>query len=165
MISMIAAVADDGAIGKNNALPWHISGDLKYFKKMTKGHRIIMGRRTFESFPGVLPHREHYVLTRDPEWKVDHERVHICHDAKALLSMAKESEEEWFVIGGSSVYAMAMDTADQLLITRVHTTVDQADAWFPGINSDVWTVASKSETMVDQDSGLEYEFVRYERVK
>ncbi|MCF0136284.1 MAG: dihydrofolate reductase, partial [Lachnospiraceae bacterium] len=104
MLSLIAAVADDRAIGKDNQLPWHLSGDLKRFKEITAGHPIIMGRKTFLSLGRVLPKRHHYVLTGDPSYSYEHDRVTVCRDASELFKQAGESEEEWFVIGGASVY-------------------------------------------------------------
>ena len=163
MLSVIVAAADDNAIGKGGDLPWHLSEDLKRFKRLTKGHSLLMGRKTFESLHGVLPKRFHLVVTRDPSFHFDHERVEIIHDLGEALRRAKESEEEWFLIGGGSLYKALLDQADRLYLTRVHTTIEGADTYFPEIDSACWEEIFRSELMHDDASGLTYEFIDYVR--
>lgn len=156
---MIAAIGDDRAIGVRGNMPWHISGDLRYFKRVTLGCPVIMGRTTYESLGRPLPGRKNIVLTgRDassfPEGVVTArslgEAYEACGDA-----------ERCFVIGGASVYAAAIDSMDKLYITHIHTVVVDADAYFPQINSYIWQMESRSETFTDPECGCEYEFAVY----
>ena len=163
MLSVIVAAADDNAIGKNGDLPWHLSEDLKRFKRLTKGHSLLMGRKTFESLHGVLPKRFHLVVTRDPSYHFDHERVEITTDLAGAVKRAKESDEEWFLIGGGSLYRALLDQADKLYLTRVHTRIEDADTYFPEIDASIWREVFRSEPVLDEASGLSYEFIDYMR--
>lgn len=158
---MIAAVADNNGIGIKGELPWHLSEDLKYFKSQTKGFPVIMGRTTFFSIGRPLPGRMNIVLNAggDPI-----EGVHCVQSFEEAYELAeKTTAEKVFVIGGASVYKAALNDMDELFITHVHTTVNGADAFFPNIDPKEWAIKSKSETKTDPDSGLNYEFVIYER--
>lgn len=117
-LSIIVAKASNNAIGKDNALLWHLSDDLKRFKKLTMGHPIIMGRKTFESLPGVLPGRVHYVLTGNKDYKAP-EGVLLFHDVKSLMESLPEGEN--FVIGGEHMYKALLPYAGALYITEVET--------------------------------------------
>lgn len=154
---IIVAVADNDAIGINGNMPWHISEELKYFKKTTLGCPVIMGRTTFESLGKALPGRKNIVLSSrniDSEGIV---RVGSFEEAFA----ACEDAEKCFIIGGASVYSKLIDCVDRLYVTEVHTTIIGADAFFPKINCDIWSEISRSELFKDEKSGLEYEFVVY----
>lgn len=163
MLSMIVAVADDLAIGRQNGLPWHLSGDLKRFKEITSGHPIIMGENTFHSLGRVLPKRQHYVLSWNEDFASDHPRVHVMRDLMEAVRLAKESEEEWFIIGGASIYKASLDLVDRLYLTRVHVNVPDADAFFPLINEDNWIEISRSELQQDEEGAPTYEYVDYVR--
>ncbi len=163
MLSMIVAVADDLAIGRKNGLPWHLSGDLKRFKAITSGHPIVMGENTFISLGRVLPKRQHYVLTWNKDFTVEHERVHVYHDLMDIVPMAKESEDEWFIIGGASIYKASLDLVDRLYLTKVHTTVPDADAFFPEFKEEEWEVLSRSEIQQDDENGPCYEYIDLKR--
>ncbi|MDO8643795.1 MAG: dihydrofolate reductase, partial [bacterium] len=117
MISIIAAVAKNRIIGKNNQLPWHLPEDLKHFKEITMGHPILMGRKTFESIGHPLPGRENIVLTRDRSWKA--EGVTVIHDFEAILKQRVATEEN-FVIGGSKIYELALPYAQKLYLTLIN---------------------------------------------
>ena len=159
MISIIAAVADGNAIGKDNALLWHISEDLKYFKKITSGHSVIMGRKTFESIGRPLPGRKNIVVSRSPLGRTDIEQA---FDLEALLkSLSRKRKEEFFVIGGGSVYASAMKYARRLYITRVYSKAEGADAFFPEIDEKKWAVVEKSEILHDQENNIDFQFIVY----
>ena len=157
---LIVAVSDNLAIGRGGDMPWHLSEDLKYFRRVTMGCPVIMGRTTFESIGRPLPGRKNIVLSRRrdslPEGVVRVESLREAYDE------AKPSER-CFVIGGASVYAEAVDGMDRLYITRIHTTVPDADAYFPEIDLSVWKERSRSETYTDEGSGLRFEFVVYGR--
>ncbi len=157
---LIVAVSDNLAIGRGGDMPWHLSEDLKYFRRVTMGCPVIMGRTTFESIGRPLPGRKNIVLSRRrdalPEGVVRVESLREAYDEA-------EPSERCFVIGGASVYAEAVDGMDRLYITRIHTVVPDADAFFPEIDLSVWKERSRSETYTDEGSGLRFEFVVYGR--
>jgi dihydrofolate reductase len=114
-ITLVVARAINGVIGRDNRLPWHIPGDLKRFKALTMGSVMVMGRKTFESLPGVLPGRRHIVLTRDPDWRA--EGTEVAHDAAAALALA--GDEPVSVIGGAAVFDLFEPIADRIELTEV----------------------------------------------
>ena len=158
---LIVAVADNWAIGVKGDLPWHISEDLKYFKRMTKGCPVIMGRTTYFSLPfRPLKGRKNIVLNLGGDPIPDDV---VCVNSFEEAYAAAEPAERCFVMGGASVYRQALDAMDRLYITHVHTIIDNADAYFPVINSDIWQVEARSGVMKDEESGYEFEFVTYIR--
>ena len=159
---IIAAVADNGAIGVRGGMPWHISEDLKYFKRVTMGCPVIMGRTTFESLGKPLPGRLNIVLSRS---RGDFPEGVVCVQSaeEAFREAGRTGVEQCFIIGGAKVYAQLLDCADMLYLTRVHTMVGDADAFFPRIDTDVWREESCSETFTDPKSGISFEFVVYSR--
>jgi len=157
---LIVAIADDHAIGVRGGLPWHLSEDLKYFKRMTQGCPVIMGRTTYFSLPfHPLKGRKNIVLNLggDPI----PEATCVYSFDEAFAEAEKETAERSFVMGGASVYKAAINMMDRLFITHVHTTIPEADAFFPEIDSSIWKVESKSETFRDEETGFEFEFVVY----
>ncbi|MCR4823904.1 MAG: dihydrofolate reductase [Bacteroidales bacterium] len=156
---LIVAVSDNRAIGRGGTMPWHLRADLQYFKRVTMGCPMIMGRTTFESIGRPLPGRRNIVLTRR---KTPIEGV-TCVATMAAAYEAAEPAPRCFVIGGASVYRAVIDTMDRLYITHIHATIPDADAYFPEINSDIWAVESRSGVETDPESGLSYEFVTYVR--
>lgn len=156
---MIVAVADNGAIGVKGELPWHISEDLKYFRRQTTGCPVIMGRTTYDSIGRPLPGRRNIVLTSRPGLP---ETVCAVSSPEQAFEAA-EPAERCFVIGGAKLYAQLIGSVDKLYLTRVHTTVPDADAFFPAVDPAVWKEDSCSETKRDEESGLEYEFAVYSR--
>ena len=154
---LIVAMADDRAIGRGGTMPWHLSADLQYFKRITLGCPVIMGRTTFRSIGRPLPGRLNIVLTRSAEPIPGA----VCVSSMADAYAAAEPAERVFVIGGASVYQAVIDTMDRLFVTHIHTTIPDADAFFPEINSDIWAVEARSGVLSDDASGLEYEFVTY----
>ena len=159
MLSIIVAIsASNNAIGKDNSLLWHISEDLKRFKEITSNHKILMGRKTFESLPGILPNREHIILTRDKNFNVDSDKVTIINNIEDAIKYYKDSNEEIFIIGGGEVYKEFLPFANKLYLTKVYKDFD-ADTFFPQINLDEWKVIHTSETKIDEKSGLNFEFI------
>lgn len=158
MISIIVAIAKDNVIGKDNKLLWHISEDLKRFKKITTGKKMIMGRKTFESLPGILPNREHIVLTRDNNFNVDSDKVTIEHDFNSVLQRYLECEDEVFVIGGAEIYKQFLPYAKKLYLTKVDEEFE-GDTYFPGINYSNYNTEYTSEIFIDEKNGLHYTFV------
>lgn len=158
---LIVAVADNLGIGIKGDLPWHISEDLKFFKKTTSGSPVIMGRTTYFSLPKhPLPGRKNIVLNLGGDDIPEACCVYSFDEAFA----AAESEncERCFVMGGASVYRMAIDMVDRMFITHVHTVID-ADVFFPEIDPAIWEKASVSETHTDPETGYSFEFVEYIR--
>ena len=158
---IIVAVADNNGIGVKGALPWHISDDLKYFKAVTRGYPVIMGRTTYFSIGRPLPGRKNIVLNLggDPIPEV----TCVYSFDEAYAEAAATGADKCFIMGGASVYRAALPEMDRLYITHVHTEVKEADAFFPAIDPDVWTRISISETHTDPETGFEFEFVVYER--
>lgn len=164
MLSIIVGMGRNHEIGKGGKLPWHLKPDMKRFKELTTGHTIIMGRHTFESLPKVLPEREHIVVTRDRSFKVDDPRVQVVYELEPVLTEAKQSSEEVFIIGGGSVYEESLEYADALYLTRIDQTFE-ADTFFPHLEADDWQVDERSGLLYDKESGLRYEFVNLSRWK
>ena len=160
MISIIVAIANDNVIGKDNKLIWHISEDLKRFKRITNNHKMIMGRKPFQSLPGVLPNREHIIITRDSNFNVDSNQVSICHDLDSLIKKYENSEEEVFIIGGAEIYTQFLPHAHKLYLTRINHNFD-GDTYFPEINYDNFEIESTSEPIIDEKNNIEYKFINF----
>ena len=161
---IIVAIADNNAIGRDNALLWHISEDLKFFKRTTSGCPVIMGRRTFESIGRPLPKRTNIVVSRGfdaPEGVVVVPSLDEAYKAASAVIPDLIGNSRCFVIGGGQIYAQSMQDADCLIITHVHTVIEDADTFFPKIDPSVWKVESRSETFHDEESGYDFEFVEY----
>lgn len=176
---IIVAIADNNAIGRDNALLWHISEDMKFFRKTTTGSPVIMGRKTFESIGRPLPKRLNIIISRSgyqaPEGVLVASSLEEAYRfANESISCGSRSDEilktedpvsRCFVIGGGQIYARAMETADRLIVTHVNTVIGDADTFFPQIDPLVWKVAERSGCMHDEESGFDFEFVTYERMK
>ncbi|HRN96157.1 MAG TPA: dihydrofolate reductase [Candidatus Levybacteria bacterium] len=128
-ISLIAAISENKVIGRDNALPWHISEDLKRFKAITKGHPVIMGRKTYESIGRLLPNRTNIIITRDKDYKVN-EAITVSSIESAIEEAKKVDQEEIFIIGGGQIFEQVIEIADKLYLTIVHTSID-GDVYFP----------------------------------
>ena len=163
MLSIIVAKANNDVIGGDNKLLWHISEDLKRFKEITSGHTIIMGRKTFESLPKILPNRHHIVITRDTNFKVDSESVTIINDISDVISRFKDTEEEVFIIGGGEIYKTLIPYTKKLYLTRVYKDFE-GDTSFPVINYDKWNIVNKSEIKVNEKDNLNYDFIDLEKL-
>ncbi|MCE5221754.1 MAG: dihydrofolate reductase [Clostridium sp.] len=158
MISISVAVAKNNVIGKDNKLLWHISEDLKRFKRNTSNKKMIMGRKTFESLPGILPNREHIVVTRDENFKVDSDKVTIVHDLNSLLEKYLKCEDEIFVIGGAEIYKQLLPYTQKIYLTKIDETFE-GDTYFPEINYDEFKADYISEQFIDEKNGLNYTFI------
>ena len=161
MLSIIVAKAQNNIIGKDNKLLWHIPEDLKMFKKLTTGHTIIMGRKTFESLGRVLPNRKHIVFTQNPDFKVNDENVKVIHSMLEIQEYI-ESKEENFVIGGAMIYNLLMPYTNKMYITEIHKDFE-GDTVFPKINLDIWKEVSREKGKDVKENNLDYDFVKYER--
>ena len=159
--NVIVAIADNYAIGKDNALLWHISEDLRFFKRKTLGWPVIMGRKTFESIGRALPSRVNIVISRGFSTG---EEVEIAGSLEEAFAIAESTNlEKCFVMGGGQIYAQALESADRLVVTHVHVVIEDADTFFPPIDPQKWTVEGRSELMTDESTGHTFEFVEYVR--
>lgn len=145
MISLIVAATENNAIGKDNKMLFHIKEDLLFFKNTTINKTIVMGRKTFESLPGVLPFRKHIVLSRDKGYNVENQQVEIKHSLEEVLEEIKFSKEEIFIIGGEEIYRQILEKnlADKIYITRIYKTVEDADTFFPKIDEEKFQIVDK----------------------
>ncbi|WP_281846897.1 dihydrofolate reductase [Olleya namhaensis] len=159
-LTMIVAAGENNEIGKNNDLIWHLRDDLKRFKALTSGHHIIMGRKTFESFPKPLPNRTHIVISRQSDYKVP-EGVIVVNNIEAAIALAKDDAQP-FIIGGGEIYKLAMPYASKLELTRVHSNFD-ADTFFPEIDLSVWKETANTFHTKDENHDFEFSFVTYQR--
>ena len=161
MLHLIAAVAKDGGIGKDNQLLCHISADLKRFKQLTMGHTIVMGRKTFESLPGILPGRPHIVLTSQEDYTVDSPNVTIVHSLAELYALLHE-DEDYFIIGGASLYTECIDNAATLYLTEIDATFP-ADTFFPAFDKTKWHVIEEEHHASSEQNPYAFTFVHYVR--
>ncbi len=159
LISLIAAVAENRAIGIDNRMPWHLPADLRHFKALTVGKPIIMGRRTWESLPGLLPDRPHIVVTRKPDYRAEGCRV--VHSVDAALAAAGDAPEV-MVVGGAELYSALLPRADRLYLTQVETTV-AGDAFFPDYDPAQWRVTAQERHAADARNPFAYRFLTLER--
>lgn len=158
---MIAAVAENNALGKNNDLLWHLPNDFKRFKEITSGHYIIMGRKTFDSFPKPLPNRTHVIISRQNN--LEKEGCIVVQDLEKALAVCPKNEDV-FIIGGGEIYKQFMTFADQLDITRVHDSFD-ADVYFPEIDSEIWELTTEIMHQKDEKHLFDYSFQTFVRKK
>ena len=159
MITLIAAVAENNALGKDNQLLWHLSDDFKRFKNITTGHFIIMGRKTFESFPKPLPNRAHVIITRQKNYTA--ENCIVVDSLEKAIAVSPKGEEI-FIIGGGQIYSQSIERADKLDITRVHHTFD-ADTFFPEIDLDKWKLTAAEFHPKDEKHLFDFTFQTYLR--
>lgn len=160
MITMIAAIGTNGELGKDNNLVWHLPNDLKRFKKITAGHHVIMGRKTFESLGKPLPNRTNIIISRNKDY--------IAEGCTVVTSLedaldAAQSDENPYILGGAQIYKQAIEIADVLDLTLVDATLD-ADAFFPEIDMSVWKEVSREDHLADGNHKYNYSFVTYKKV-
>jgi dihydrofolate reductase len=156
--AIIAAVARNGVIGHRNRMPWRLPEDLKRFRRLTLGHAVIMGRRTFESIGKPLAGRSNIVVTRSPDWTLS--GCHAAHSLDAALAAVHEREDA-FVIGGAEIYALALPVARRLYLTEIERDFD-GDAFFPDFDRSRWREVSRESRVLGGPEGFAYHFVVYE---
>lgn len=161
MVTIIAAIAENNALGKNNQLLWHLPADLKRFKKTTLNHVVIMGRKTFESLGKPLPNRTNILITRDKNYKV--EGCVVVNSLKEALETATKEDENPFILGGAEIYKQAMPFTDKLDVTFVHHKFD-ADVFFPEIDKTIWKETSREDLKANEKNKYDYSFVTFERI-
>lgn len=159
-VIIIVAAAENNSIGKDNNLLWHLPDDFKHFKSHTSGNYIIMGRKTFESFPKPLPNRTHIILTRG-KYNVP-EGCQIASSIEGALSIIPKTTEKVFIIGGGEIYKQAMPFATHIELTRVHTHID-GDTYFPEIDNEIWELISEIHHPKDQNHIYDFTFLSYQK--
>ena len=159
-VSIIAIVASNGVIGRDNGLPWHMSTDLKRFKALTMGHHMIMGRKTFESLGGrILPGRPHIVVTRGDLHVDGVQTAHSIEEALALVS----GDSEPFICGGAEIYRQSMHRATRMYITQIHADVE-GDTYFPEFDDvNEWKLADREDFEADEKNDYPFSFLTYEK--
>ena len=164
-VSLIVAVAENGVIGKDNDLIWHLPKDMKFFKETTLGHHVIMGRKNFESIPEKyrpLPNRTNVVITRQADYKA--EGCVVINSVEEALEIAKQNgDKEPFIIGGGQIYKIALEQnlVDKIYLTKVHHTFD-GDTFFPKLNNE-WKEINKKVNKADEKHAYDYDFITLER--
>lgn len=159
-VTLIAAASENNIIGKDNKLIWRLSDDLKHFKELTKGHFVIMGRKTFESMPKALPNRTNVIITRKTDYKV--ENAIVVNSLEKALKVA-ENDNQPFVIGGGEIYKLSMEIADRIELTRVHTSIE-GDTSFPEIDLEKWQEVKNEKRLKNEKNEYDFSFLRYDKI-
>ncbi|NQW35598.1 MAG: dihydrofolate reductase [Flavobacteriales bacterium] len=159
MITIIAAVANNNVLGKDNQLIWHLPADLKRFKQTTSGHAVIMGRKTFDSLGKALPNRTNIIITQNKHFTA--QNCVVVHSLTNALNIAK-ADDNPFILGGANIYQQALAFADVLDLTFVHHDFD-GDVFFPEIDLKIWKKMSRQDFKADAKNIYDYSFVRFER--
>ena len=164
-ISLIAAVAQNGVIGRDNDMIWHLPDDFAFFKRKTSHHPIIMGRKSLEALGKPLPNRTNIVITRNPDFTATGVIVvHTLDDALAEAKKAERATDEIFVIGGAEIYKMALPLVTTLHLTEIHQAYE-GDAYFPAFDKREWIEVSRRPHPIDDRHAAAFDFVEYERKK
>ncbi|MAZ43767.1 MAG: hypothetical protein CMF48_01125 [Legionellales bacterium] len=156
-ICLISAKSDNDAIGRDNQMPWHLSPDMRHFKALTTGQVCLMGRKTYESLGKPLPNRENVVITRQPDYPLPEGVQRQTSLEQALKTYA--TAEKIMVIGGAQLYEQCLPLADLIYLTQVHTTVSDADTFFPTIDPRRWVEVAREDFPEEPKSGLAYSFI------
>ncbi|HHC80267.1 MAG TPA: dihydrofolate reductase [Flavobacteriia bacterium] len=159
MITIIAAIGNNGELGKDNDLIWHLPNDLKRFKKVTAGHHVIMGRKTYESLGKPLPNRTNIVITGNRDFNA--EGCLVVNSLEAALEAAN-TDTAPYILGGAQIYKQAIEIADMLDLTLVNAELE-ADAFFPQIDTSVWKETARQDFKADEKHRYDYSFVTYQR--
>lgn len=159
-VTLIAAASENNIIGKDNKLIWRLSDDLKHFKELTKGHFVIMGRKTFESMPKALPNRTNVIITRKTDYKA--ENAIVVNSLEKALKVA-ENDNQPFVIGGGEIYKLSMEIADRIELTRVHTSIE-GDTSFPEIDLEKWQEVKNEKRLKNEKNEYDFSFLRYDKI-
>ena len=160
LVTIIVAAAENNVIGNENKLIWHLSDDLKRFKNLTKGHHVIMGRKTFESMPKALPNRTNVIITRRKDYIA--ENAIVVNSMEEALKVSSDDPQP-FIIGGGEIYKMSINISDKIELTRVHHNFD-GDTYFPEIDSKIWCEINRTEKKKDDKHKYDYTFITYEKI-
>lgn len=163
IVSIIVAASKNNAIGKNNELLWHMPADLKFFRKTTSGHAVIMGRKTFDSVGAALPKRRNIVITRQPNFQA--ENVEVVGSLGEALDICENEKDEIFIVGGAQIYEQAMHLTDRIYLTRINHDFEDADTFFPEIDDKKWQLEEVEHHESDDKNPYDYSFYLYAKVK
>ncbi|HUH26191.1 MAG TPA: dihydrofolate reductase [Flavobacterium sp.] len=161
-ISLVAAIAENNEIGKDNDLLWHLPADFKHFKNTTSNHYILMGRKTFESFPKPLPNRIHLIVTRQKTYVVPENCFVFSTINEALQFAENKKQEVVYVIGGGEIFEQTIDEANELIITHVKASFKDADAFFPEIKKE-WNIISEDFHKSDEKNNIDFNIITYQK--
>ena len=161
LITIIVAASENNVIGNNNKLIWHLSDDLKRFKNLTKGHYVIMGRKTFESMPRALPNRTNVIITRKENYIA--ENAIVTNSLESALKIASDDAQP-FIIGGGEIYNIALNISDRIELTRVHNNFE-GDTTFPEIDKEEWIESNRVEKKKDETHSYDFTFITYNKIK
>ena len=161
LITIIVAASENNVIGNNNKLIWHLSDDLKRFKNLTKGHYVIMGRKTFESMPRALPNRTNVIITRKENYIA--ENAIVTNSLESALKIASDDAQP-FIIGGGEIYNIALNISDRIELTRVHHNFE-GDTTFPEIDKEEWIESNRVEKKKDETHSYDFTFITYNKIK
>jgi dihydrofolate reductase len=161
IVSFVVAADENNLIGKDNQLPWHLPADLKYFKNLTTGHCIVMGRKTFDSLGRLLPNRTHVIITRQKNYQAEGVIV-VNSIEEAINTCAEKGEEEIFIIGGAEIFKQALNNANRLYLTRIRHSFD-GDTWLPEFNPSDWKEVNREDHQPDEKNVYSYSFLTYQR--
>ncbi len=162
IISLIGAASENNVIGRDNWMPWDLPAELAYFRNVTKGKTVIMGRKTYDSVGRPMPNRHNIILTREADLKI--EGVDVVTSIEEALELAKKGNlDEIFVIGGEQIYKLAMPYANRIYLTRVHTTIENGEAFFPEFNEAEWEMVKSEKYEADDENTIPFTMMVYER--
>jgi dihydrofolate reductase len=164
ILSSIVAADENNAIGKDNLLPWHLPNDLKFFKKTTLGKPVLMGRKTYESLGKPLPGRLNIVITAQKNVQLPEGVLVFDSIEEGIERMEKENAEESFIIGGGTIFEQTMNRIDRIYLTRVHTVIAHATAFFPTVDHTHWKMVKEEPHEADEKHAFAYTFQQYERI-
>lgn len=160
MITIIAAIGKNNSLGKDNKLLWHLPDDFKRFKELTSGHKILMGRKTFESLPGVLPNRTHLILTKQEDYKIP-DGCFAFSNLRHIVEFVKSTDTNLYVIGGGEIYKQSMDIADRMELTVVDYE-PEADTFFPEVD-DSWELIKEEKHEIDERHKYAFSYLTYKK--
>lgn len=165
ILSAIVAMSENNAIGKDNDLPWRLPEDLKFFKRTTIGKPVLMGRKTFESLGKPLVNRLNIVISSNKSLDLPDGVLLYDSIEKGIERLKQEDTDEAFVIGGAKIYEQTIDELDRIYITRVHTEINDADAYFPHVDHSHWKLAWKEDHEADEKHAYSFTFQKWERIR
>lgn len=161
-ICMIAAAGENNALAKDGDLPWHLPDDFKRFKKLTSGHQIIMGRKTFDGFDKPLPNRKHIIVTRDEDYTTDFDACTVVHSLEEAIKLVKDDALS-FIIGGGEIYRQGEKFSNKIELTRIHHTFEGADIFFPEIDETGWEKTAEEFHLKDDRHEYSFSYLTYRK--
>jgi dihydrofolate reductase len=164
IVSLIGAASENNVIGKDNWMPWDLPAELSYFRNITRGKTVIMGRKTYDTVGRPMPNRHNIIVSRNADLKIPD--VDVVGSVEEALELAKKDQlDEIFVIGGEQIYRAAMPYADRIYLSRVHTAIEGGEAFFPEFDEDAWNLVKSERHEVDAENAIPFTKIVYEKKK